>query len=187
MDRDADSRLLQRYGGLLERLAAAPNLQQIRSGHNAIQQLHADVSAAAQAVSCTDVAGHQLLDMLVAAQYNCLLLLSQQPPSSWGSEALPRSTLDAVCTASSAVVALMSLMRCPDKDSRQDHVMRALMERGKSYTTQTGLSGTKRFLWPWCMVITVHTSFDPAGKAMSFGRRLQCYLCCCITRPKWPC
>jgi hypothetical protein len=84
MDRDADRRLLQRFGGLLELLAVARNLQQVRSNLGTIQQLHAEVSAAAPAISCEDVAGQQLLHVLVAAQSNCLLLLSQHPPSTWG-------------------------------------------------------------------------------------------------------
>jgi hypothetical protein len=137
MDRDVGSRLLQRYSSLLERLAEAKHLQQVRSSHGTIQQLHADVSAAAPAISFEDVAGIQLLDMLVAAQRNCLLLLMQHPASTWGGKTLPHSTLDAICTTSSAVVALLSLMQCPDASSRQNKVIRALVEQGTSCITIT--------------------------------------------------
>jgi hypothetical protein len=134
MDREAGRRLLQRYGGLLERLAEAKNLQQIRSNNGTIQQLHADVSAAAPAISCEDVAGQQLLNVLVAAQRNCMLLLSQHPPSSFGCKILPHSTLDAVCAMSSTVVALMSLVQCPDESSRQKEVVKAMVEQVESCT-----------------------------------------------------
>jgi hypothetical protein len=36
---------------------------------------------------------------------------------------------------SSAVVALMSLMQCPDEHTGQQHVVKAIVQQGESYTT----------------------------------------------------
>jgi hypothetical protein len=134
MKSDAGSGLLQRYSALLKRLAEAQNLQQIRSNHVFVQQTHADVSTAAPSISCEDVAGRQLLHMLVAAQNNCLLLLSKHPHHTWGGKTLPHSTIDAACVLSSTVVALMSLMHSTDDTSREMHMIQALVENGESHT-----------------------------------------------------